>query len=248
MVPFGFDGKRNIYIVNDYKLGIRLKHIGTKVKDGDPAEFKVQSFWSNDVPMFNADFFAPIFDDKSGEITATFNQLKVDDAWATDIAKINGLAPGVILKIQGDTGLAATKNVKNNSDLLLGSDFDLKSGGTLTMLVQSDGKFKELSRTSEAPATPEDTPVLYEGASLDSDDGKEFVYDGTGALTITEVLNGVPGQQIKISGKAGAASDVTINDAATISVVSTAVLATNDDYVEFVYVDGKWTEFNRVIA
>lgn len=239
---------RKIYAFADYKLGIRFIHIGNKVKAGDPAEFKVQTVWSNNVPIFSSDFFVPVYDDTTGEINATFNQLKVDEAWATDITKITGLVPGVLFKIQGDTALAAAKKVKSNSDLLLTADFNLNNGGTLTCIVQADGKLKELSRTSSAPVAEEDAVVSYDGATLDSEDGKEFSYTGAGTLTITEILNGVPGQQVKISGKAGAGTDVTIDNVDTISVTSTAVLATDNDYVELVYVDGKWTEFNRVIA
>src|SRR5690606_16183656 len=35
--------KRIIYIWADYKLGIRMIHIGNKIKAGDPLEFKVQT-------------------------------------------------------------------------------------------------------------------------------------------------------------------------------------------------------------
>ncbi|MDN3665613.1 hypothetical protein QWY92_09325 [Algibacter miyuki] len=245
---FGFDGKRNIFIVNDYKLGIRMKHIGNKVKDGDPAEFKVQSVWSNDVPLFNADFFAPIYDDKSGEITATFNQLKVDENWATDITKISGLAEGVILKIQGDTALASSKYVKDNSDLDLASDFDLSNGGTLSLIVLADGTLKELARTAEPASTAEESVVSYDTATLDAADGSEFTYTGTAALTITEILNGVQGQKVKVYGNAAASQDVTINTIGNIKVASAAVLKLATDSIEFVLLDGVWTEFNRDIT
>jgi len=107
---------------------------------------------------------------------------------------------------------------------------------------------KELSRTAAPVTAPELTPVSYTTGSIDSNDGVEFVYGTTGALTITEILNGVPGQKVRIYGNAAAASNVTINDTTTIEVVSTAVLATATDYVDFVFVDGKWVEFKRVIA
>lgn len=245
---FGFDGKRNIFIVNDYKLGIRLKHIGTKVKDGDPAAFKVQSIWSNNVPLFSSDFFAPVYDDTSGEITATFNQLKVDANWATDITKISGLAADVIFKIQGDTSLAAVKNVKNNANLDLTADFDLQSGGTLSLIVLADGTMKELKRTNAPVSEETSEPVSFTTSTIDSADGSEFQYIGESALTMAEITNGVEGQQVKISGNDTLDASLTINDVATIEVASTAVLAVAADFVEFVYLDGVWTEFNRTIA
>lgn len=239
---------RKIYVFADYKLGIRLVHIGNKVKVGDPAEFKVQTVWSNNVPIFDNEFFAPVFDDTTGEIEATFNQLKVAANFKTDITKITGLAPGIIFKIQGDANLTVSKAVKKNTDLLLASDFALDNGGTLTCIVQADGKLKELSRTAAPATTPTTNVVEFEDGSLDAEEGNEFNYAGTSAVTVTEILNGVPAQQLKITGKAGASSDVTIASAATISVTSNAVLATDNDFIELVFVDGKWTEFNRVIA
>jgi len=239
---------RKIYVFADYKLGIRLQHIGNKVKEGDPAEFAVQTIWSNNVPIFSSDFFAPVYDDETGEIVTTFNQIKVDAGWKTNITKITGLAEGVILKIQGNVDLAATKNVINNATNVLTADFNLALGGTLTCLVLADGTLKELSRTAAPVTAPELTPVSYTTGSIDSNDGVEFVYGTTGALTITKILNGVPGQKVRIYGNAAAASNVTINDTTTIEVVSTAVLATATDYVDFVFVDGKWVEFKRVIA
>ena len=238
---------RKIYVFADYKLGIRFVHIGNKVKDGDPDEFKVQTLWSNNVPIFNEDFFVPVFDDATGEITATFNQLKVDEAWATDITAINGLVPGQIVRIQGDTTLAATKNVKNNTALVLGSDFDLKSGGTLTLFVMPDGKLKELSRTT-APETTPDTAVTFDADPIDASLGSEFNFNGVATLAITEILNGVESQQIKITGKDGAATDVTLSTVNNIKVASAATLAVAADYIELVLVDSTWVEFNRVIA
>ena len=239
--------KRIIYVFADYKLGIRLIHIGNKVKAGDPDEFKVQTVWSNDVPIFTDDFFVPVFDDTTGEITATFNQIKIDDAWATDITKIDGLASGQIVRVQGDTSLAASKNVVSNTDLVLASNFDLQSGGTLTMFVMPDGKLKELSRTTE-PEQAADDVVLFDEDPIDASIGSEFNYDGDDALAITEILNGVPAQQIKITGKAGAGTNVTLSTTGNIKVASAATLATEADYIELVLVDAVWTEFNRVIA
>jgi hypothetical protein len=239
---------RKIYVFADYKLGIRLIHIGNKVKDGDPAEFKVQTIWSNKVPIFSADFFAPVFDDETGEINATFNQLKVDDGWKTTITDVKGLTPGVIFKIQGDTSLVAAKNVVSTGNLSLASNFDLSSGGTLTLMVLEDNTLKELSRTTEPVATTEEKEVSYTTATLDAADGSEFTFTGSAALTITDILNGVQGQQIKVYGNTAAGQDVTINTIGNIKVDSEAVLALATDSIEFILVDGIWTEFNRTIA
>ena len=238
---------RKIYVFADYKLGIRLIHIGNKVKDGDPDEFKVQTVWSNDVPIFSDDFYVPVFDDTTGEITATFNQLKVDDAWTTDITKITGLVSGQIVRVQGDTTLLAAKNVVSNADLVLTANFNLQTGGTLTMFVMPDGKLKEISRTTAPEAAVEEV-VLFDADPIDASLGSEFNFDGTATLAITEILNGVQGQQIKITGKDAATTDVTLSTTGNIKVASAAALATKADYIELVLVDAVWVEFNRVIA
>lgn len=244
---FGFDGKRNIFIIADYKMGIRPIHIGNKVKDGDPAAFKVQTIWSNDVPVFQSDFFAPVFDDTTGEIKATFNQLKVDDGFANDITAFSGMPAGTIVKIQGDTGLANAINVKDNAVFDLASDFNLKLGGTLTLRVMTDLTLKELKRTTAPETVPTAQVVEFTDGSLDSDNGSDFVFSGTSSITVDEIANGVPGQELKITGNADAAT-VTINNVVTIGVASAAVLAVATDSIEFVFIDGKWTEFNRNIA
>lgn len=238
---------RKIYVFADYKLGIRIVHIGTKVKSGDPDEFKVQSFWSNDVPIFKDDFYIPIFDDTTGAIVANYNHIKVDDAWATDITAISGMVPGQIIKVQGNVAMAAIKNVKNNAALVLTADFNLKTGGTLTMFVMPDGKFKELSRTT-APAAVLDPKVNYTTAAIDASLGSEFNFAGVAPLTITSVINGVTGDVIKITGKAGLGTDVTIATINNIVMASSATLATELHYVELVLSDGLWVEINRVIV
>lgn len=239
--------KRMIYIFADYKLGIRLMHIGNKVKSGDPDEFKVQTVWSNTAPIFKSDFFAPAFDDTTGELELTFNQIKVDDAWATDITKVSGLAPGIQVKIQGNTSLAATKNVLNGDDISLagGSAFDLKTGGTLTLIVMADGKLKELTRTTEPEVVTTDG-VAFEDSVLDADLGSDFTLTGTTAVAITEVVNGVPSQVIKITGNGEA--NVTLSTTGNIEVTAAATLATDTDYIELTLVDDKWIEFNREIS
>ncbi|MEI6865801.1 hypothetical protein [Flavicella sp.] len=239
--------KRILYVFADYKMGMRYVHIGNKVKPGDPDQFKVQSVWSNDVSVFNKDFFIPVFDNETGEIEARFNQLKVDDVWNTDITKISGLVPGQIVKIQGDNTIIADKHIKNNADIVLGSDFALNTGGTLTMVVMADGKLKELSRTAE----PEQTVTVestFETGVLDADNGYDYTFSGAENTAITEILNGVPAQQIKISGVDGANTDVTLSTTGNIKVASAVTLATAADSIELILVDGVWIEFNRTIT
>src|SRR5690606_6645971 len=39
--------KRDTHIFADYRLGIRIIYVGTKLANGDPADFERQAVWSN---------------------------------------------------------------------------------------------------------------------------------------------------------------------------------------------------------
>lgn len=234
--------KRILYIFGDYKFGVRFKHIGTKVKDGDPAEFKVQTVWAN-MPPYIHDTFTQIFDDTTGEITLPYSNVKVAPNWATSITDIKGTFAGQIVKLQGDTG--ATGNVVSTGNLTLASNFALSSGGILTLRVNADTSLTEIKRTT-APqvVTPTDATYIDD---IDATEASEFNFSGVANDTLDEILNGFEGQEIVVNG--GAGGSVTINDVTgNIEVASQAVLADAADNITFVKVDGVWTEVARTIA
>jgi hypothetical protein len=239
--------KRDTHIFADYRLGIRIKFIGTKLAAGDPRAFEVQKVWSNNMPVFGTDVFAPAFDDTSGILKANFNNIEVDAAWKTDIASIEGATKGTLVRVKGNKGLVATKKLKKNDSLLLVSDFDLSTGGTIVLFVQEDGKLKELSRTT-APEVATSTDVKFTSAVLDSKGGNVFRFDGTATTAITSIINGVEGKTIKIYGTDTADVDVTLADVATIDVASAATLGKSTDYVQLTYVNGVYVETGRSIT
>lgn len=241
--------KRIIYIWADYKLGIRMIHIGNKIKAGDPLEFKVQTVWSNNVPVFKNDFFIPLYDDTTGEVVVSFNKLKVESEWATDITDLKGLTPGTVVKIQGNTNMTSAKNVISNVAKieLTGGSFNLKSGGTLTLFVQESGIPKEVSRTTAPETAAPEAAVNFDATTIDAQTGSEFNYTGTDAKTLTDILNGVDGKSIVINGHTGGALTVS-SVTGKISVASTALLDADGDYIELVKVDGVWYEVDRNIA
>ena len=239
---------RKIYVMADYKLGIRLVHIGNKLKEGDPLEFKVQSIWSNDVPMFTKDYAIPLFDDATGEISAKFEHIKVSDDWNTSIATINNAVPGQLIKIQGNTALASVKNVVSSGNIgLTGGTFNLKSGGTLTLYVKADKSIVELSRTTAPEAAPS-ANVNFDAGTIDANAGTEFYSTAVADETLDGITNGVDGQEISVYGPAGAATLTLANVAGNISMISGAVLATAADVVKLVKVAGIWYESDRTIA
>jgi hypothetical protein len=241
--------KRMIYIWADYKMGVRFPHIGNPVVDGDPLEFSVQTVWSNTVPVFPSDFYVPTQDDATGKVKVAYKNMYVAKDWGTNITEFTNTTPGTIIKLKGDTGLNSVKNVTNGTKISLkgGTSFNLKTGGTLTLFVNSDGSTKELSRTS----TPEKITVedvRFDTAVIDANEGVVFKYNGSESKAITSVVNGVEGKSIKIYGNSVADVNVTMSTVANIALANAATLAVDTDYVQLTLVDGTWIETERLIA
>lgn len=233
---------RKIYLLADYKLGVRLIHIGRKIKANDPDEFKVQSVWSNDVPIFKEDRFIPVFDDETGIVKVNYKNIQVDAGWKTDITKFDNLTPGTVLKVMGNTGLAAAKNIVDNSDISLvgNASFALNTGYTITFFVKSDYTLQELSRTTSLPTNPS-TDVEFAGTSIDANAGSVFRYTGTADATLADIDNGSNDKVIRIYGNDVTDVDFTVDDIANLLVVGTAkVLSDDSHYVDLVKVSGVW--------
>ncbi|MDR6844505.1 hypothetical protein [Flavobacterium granuli] len=240
--------KRDTDIFADYRLGIRLKQVGTKLEAGDPRSFEIQKVWSNNMPVFGNEVFAPAFDDQSGILKITFPNIEVDSAWKTNITSIEGATKGSVIRIKGNTGLAAAKNLVNNANLLLASDFNLALGGTIVLFAQEDGKFKELSRTI-IPDVAATTDISFTTGVIDSKGGNVFRFTGAVTTAITSILNGVEGKTIKIYGTNAAAVDLTFADVVgNINVIANATLGDTDDYMQLTFVNGVWVETGKSIT
>ena len=237
--------KRIIYVYADYKWGARLLHIGTKVKDGDPDAFKVQTVWDNGLPQFSDNF----------TVSIPYSNVQVDDAWKTNITDIKNIYKGQIVKIKGNTGLVAAKNVLSTGNMTLASNFDLSTGGTLTLYADSETTLVEVSRTTEPEIVPEILPVNFDGDSINAQESNEFNYPGTTNQTLAAIDNGVDGQEITIKGNATANATLTVSNIAApgegesaVSVKSDAALAVAADFITLVRINGVFTEVKRNIA
>lgn len=241
--------KRDTNIFADYRLGIRLQFVGTKLLPGEPAAFEKQVVWSNDVPIFDSSVTVPAFDLGNGILKVHYNNIKIDADYKTDIAAVEGATPGTVVRITGNTQLAAVKNLKNNAQLLLTGDFPLNNGGTITLYVQADGKLKELSRTNEPAVTAAASSGEFSGETVDAKSGSDFYYTGAASANLAEIINGVDGKNIKIYGNDAAGVTFTVaNVAGNVAVSANAVLASKADFIELVRVDGVWMEVSRTIA
>lgn len=237
---------RKFYVMADYKLGIRFVHLGATVKPNDPDEFKVQTVWTNNAPVFKSDYFVIAYDDLTGKPKLPYSNIELDAGWKTNITEVTGTYEGQIIKIKGNTG--ATGSVKHGSGkiVLTGSaDWSIASGGTLTLIAGANNVLTEIKRTT-APAEEPDPIVEFNATSIDANDGSVFQRAGTGAITLNSILHGVEGQIITIKGIA--THTTTINSVVgNISLASQAVLADPADFVKLVKVDGVWTEIERNI-
>lgn len=248
---YHFDSlKRMLFIWADYKLGARFKHIGRKLKQGDPLSFKKQTVWTNGLSPFKSDFYVRLYDYGTGEINIDqyYSNITITEDYATSIVDIKGAYEGQIIRVRGNTAVGAGVKVVDDGNITLASnaDFLLNTGGTLTLRAAANGDLTEVKRTTTPEVLPS-TDVNYTGTTLDANAGNVFKYTGTGAKTLTAIANGVEGQQIVINGGAGGA--VTVADVVgNIEVVTSAVLANGADNVTLTLIDGVWTEVARTIA
>ncbi|WP_322970344.1 hypothetical protein [Faecalibacter sp. LW9] len=234
--------KRNTWIFADYRLGIRIKRVGLKLAVDHPDKYIAQEVWTNDVPIFDKSVKVPVFDDNSGIVKLKYDNMQIADNFVTDITKIEGATPGHIINITGNKALASSSvALKDGENLDLTADFILKTEGTITLFVKPDGTLKELMRTDEAEKLV-DNEVAYAQAVLDADTAEVFRYEGSEALTITEVIKGVEGKEITIYGGAGA---VTVAQTGNIELASALTLEDATKFVKLVHYSGKWYETAR---
>ncbi|MFL9844731.1 hypothetical protein [Flavobacterium rhizosphaerae] len=247
MFTFTFE-KRDMHIFADYRRGIRFKFVGTKTVPGDPKEFEKQVLWSNNAPIFSNETKVPVFDDKSGILKVNYPNMIIDETWVTDIADIEGnLVPGQIIRITGNASLPSVKNLKDNAKFDLQGDYALNTPGTITLFVNEDKTLKELARTTTAPEVAV-TDVGFTEAVIDANEGNVFRFNGEDTTAITNILNGVESQSIKIYGTDTADVDVTLSTTGNIHVTVNATLASAADYIQLTNVAGTWMETKRVIA
>jgi hypothetical protein len=245
--------KRDTNIFMDFREGIRFVTVGRKLLPGDPKEFEYQRVYSNASAVFGSDVKVPLFDDKTGILKLKYPQYYphvriVQDDFSKDIADVEGAIPGMVVTITGNASLSAARKVKRNAKLLLDTaDFELNTGGTLYLLVQEDGKLKELRRTA-TPETAASTDKTFATAIVDAKEGSVFRFNGVATTAITSVINGVENKVISIYGTDAVGVDVTLSTTGNIKVDSAATLASEADYIQLTYVGGTWYESKRVIA
>lgn len=233
---------RDVYAFADYRLGIGVNHIGLETDENNPLKYELQAVWSNNEPIFDKNFYIPVFDFGNGVIEANHNRITPTPDFTTDITAIRGNV-GKYLFIRGNISLPGNVNVKDGGMLDLTADFNLKSGGTLT-LVKVGENWKEVSRTT-APETLT-SQIEFEGTTIDYADSDRFIYMGAAAADLAEIDGGSEGNTIRIFGGAAAGSALSVKTVAgKIKVNSTYVMDAHTKWIELIYLDGVWNEVTR---
>lgn len=238
--------KRDMFVFADYKWGVRIKHIGTRVKAGDPDAFKVQTVWTNGMPMFPADFFVRLYDTGQEEIEIPYSNITVTDDYAEDIQEVKNLYEGQIVRIAGNPSNDKGKAVKNGAKIVLkdGTAFNLNTDGTLILRADADGKLHEVKRTQNNGLPGTEVNFDEGELTLDARTADVFKYAGASSETLAGIEHGIPEQMITIYGQA--TNTITVDNVAdNISVASSAVLSSAAHFIKLLYVEGIWIEVGR---
>lgn len=243
--------KRDTFVHADYKQAAAFVFLGFKLPKDSNFLGQAQYVWMNDAPCFSENFYVPMYGSlMSSAVEVNFNRIKTDINLLSDVVTLtSGLAVGQIVKIVGNTGQLTNSKIKkmtvgNGGNLdLVSTDFNPKTGGTLTLLVTATG-FKELARTG-APVEASVSSNEFTTTALDANTGNEFAYKGTSAVTLADILNGVEGKEIIIYGQA--TNTLTVDSVAGKILISgsAAVLDGPTKSITLKKFDGVWTEIAR---
>lgn len=236
--------KRDTYAFADYKLGIRLQYIGIKLSKTHVNKYANQVVFTNDMPIFGKDVSFPAYDNTSGIIKMYYSTAKIDSEFKTDITELADVASGQVIKIQGNTSLGSEVKVKKGESLDLTTDFNLKTGGTLTLLALGEGKFKEIKRTASAPSISD--KINFDNTAIDAVNATEFKFNGSEAKDLLTIINGIENKKITIYGSDTA--ELTVKKSDAIAINADVVLKKGEDYIQLVFIEGSWYEIAKNIS
>ena len=242
--------KRDTFIHADYKQACAFVFAGFKLPANSSFLGQAQFIWMNDAPLFSENFTIPMYGNVvTNTVQVDFTRVKTDRNLLADVNTIDSiLIPGQIIKIEGNKNQLTTAKIKKATggvgNLELSSDFDPKTGGSLTLLRTTTG-WKEVARTS-APAVVPSTTAQFAGTTIDAKDNTEFIYKGTAAATLSDVLNGVEGSEVKIYGQATNALTVAaVTGKIVLTGSGSAVLDAPEEFIILKKFDGIWVEIAR---
>ncbi|WP_407402239.1 hypothetical protein [Chryseobacterium sp.] len=242
--------KRKSFVQADYRTGCGIVFTGFPDLPANSNYRGVAQFvWINDEPLFPDTTLVPLFGKPmSGAVTLNYNKLYVHPELISDVTKLQGLPAGMVVKIIGDVNMQTTSKILkstagNAGNLSLTANFDPKTMYSLTMVVQSDGTYKEVARNETFPTNTAKI-VEFKEAVIDASEGHTQKFSGDEATTLTEIVEGNEGTELKILGSANALSVAAISGHIVLSGV-TAVLNSDAKYITLKNFEGVWYEIAR---
>lgn len=241
--------KRKTFVHADYRTGAGIVFTGfADLPENSGFKGLAQFIWINDEPIFPDTTSIPLFGKPlSAASTLNYNRVHVHPELIADVTKLQGLPAGTVVKITGDKNMVTNSVIKkstggNGGNLSLTADFNPKTMYSITMVVQADGTYKEVARTTDFPGETS-KEVLFNDAVLDVADGMVQKYNGAAPVTLTGIVGGNEATEIKILGSAQA---LTVDSVAgKIVVNSTATLNGDAKYIKLKKFDGIWYETER---
>jgi hypothetical protein len=238
--------KRDTFFHADYRFGVGVVFSGFELPN---QEFKglAQFVWINDAPIFNETVSIPLFGaPMSSPVTINYNKIHVHPELISDVVKLNGMPAGTVVKILGNQQMSSTSVIKkktsgNGGNLDLTADFNPKTTYSLTMVVQADGTYKELSRVSSFPGIVTSVKT-FNDLAIDLVDGNVQKYEGSAAGTLEAIVGGTENTELTIYGSENA---LTISATDTIVVTSNAVLDADTKFIKLRKFEGVWFETSR---
>lgn len=238
--------KRDTFIHADYRFGCAFVFSGFELPNSD---FKglAQFIWVNDAPIFNETVSIPLFGAAmSSPVQLNYNKVHVHPELISDVVRLTGLPAGTVVKITGNQQLATNSKILNKTggnggNLDLTADFNPKTTYSLVMVVQADGTYKEVLRTTAFPGVGA-TVKTFTDLAVDVVDGVAQKYEGSAAGTLVSIEGGNENAELTIYGSENA---LTVSDTDTINVTSDAVLNSDTKFIKLRKFEGVWFETSR---
>lgn len=235
--------KRDINAMVDYKIGPYVYIFGAQMADGNVQGFDNQLFFSNDVEVLQ-DVYVPVPANLATPTLKYHHSLIIGEhnTAPTNITNFVNATAGEKIYLMGNNDTNKS-TVKNNANIIIGSDCVLTSSTLLVLMARGDGKFIQLYRTDTATATTV-IELAADATTADAALGTEFVTQAnTAATAITGISNAVADERYKITG--GSSADATTIANAGVFTLSDAMTLDDGKWIELYYNGTKFIETAR---
>ncbi|MEI7486284.1 MAG: hypothetical protein WCJ72_02530 [Chryseobacterium sp.] len=241
--------KRKTFVHADYRTGCGFIFSGFDLPQGSGFKGIAQFIWINDEPIFPETVTAPLFGKAmSAPVDINYNKLQIHAELISDVVKLQGLPAGTIVRLLGNKLMTTNSVIKkstggNGGNLSLTADFKPKEMYSLTMVVQTDLTYKEVSRTEAFPEDTATAMITFDDLVVDASEGLTQKYVGVAAGTLESIVGGNASTELTIYGSANVLTVENVPN--KIVVDSDAVLDAETKYIKLKNFEGIWYEIAR---